>query len=98
MPGAAHAFCQLGALSGHQTVALDRIGVSVSSDAVGEAATTVGWVSAAADVDPVEPGRVPFADASPARVREALTPEDTAEFDRQWRALMVRATDRLDSV
>jgi Family of unknown function (DUF6247) len=71
-------------------------GVSVSSDAVFRAAATVGRVSAAADIGPVEPGRAPFADASPARVREALTAEDRASFDRQWRALMARATERLD--
>lgn len=67
-----------------------------SSDAVYRAAATVGQVSAAADVDPVEPGRVPFADASPAQIREALTAENAAAFDRQWRALMQRATERLD--
>lgn len=59
-------------------------------------ATTVGRVSAAAEVGPVQPGRMPFADASPARVREALTAEDRTVFDRQWRALMARATERLD--
>ena len=53
-------------------------------------------MSAAANVDPAGPGRVPFADASPAQIREALTAEDAAVFDRQWRALMVRATERLD--
>ena len=68
----------------------------MSSDPVGGVATTVGQVTAAADVDPVEPGRVPFADASPARVREALTAEDRAAFDQQWRVLMARATERLD--
>jgi uncharacterized protein DUF6247 len=68
----------------------------VSSDPVGGVATTVGQVTAAADVDPVEPDRVPFADASPARVREALTAEDRAAFDQQWRVLMARATERLD--
>jgi len=31
-------------------------------------------------------GRPPFADASPAQVRVALTPEDAAEFDKQWHA------------
>ena len=60
------------------------------------AATTVGRVSAAADIGPAEPVRVPFADASPAEVRAALTVEDAAAFDRQWRALMARATERLD--
>jgi hypothetical protein len=39
---------------------------------------------------------VPFADASPAEVRAALVPEDVAEFDRQWRAAMMRATEALD--
>ena len=53
-------------------------------------------MGAAADVGPVEPGRVPFADASPKRIREALTVEDRAEFDRQWQLLMARATERLD--
>jgi hypothetical protein len=53
-------------------------------------------VTAAADAGPAEPGRVPFADASPAEVREALTAEDAAAFDRQWRASMARATERLD--
>jgi hypothetical protein len=56
----------------------------------------VEQVSAAADAGPVEPGRAPFADASPARVRAALTAEDAVAFDRQWRALMARATERLD--
>ncbi len=40
--------------------------------------------------------RTPFADASPAQVRAALTPEDTAEFDRQWQEVMARATQELD--
>jgi Family of unknown function (DUF6247) len=68
----------------------------VSSAAALAAATSLDQVSAAADVGPVEPGRTPFADASPARVRAALTAEDAAAFDRQWRALMARATERLD--
>ena len=37
-----------------------------------------------------------FADASPAEVRAALVPEEAAEFDRQWREVMARATDTLD--
>jgi len=53
-------------------------------------------VSAAADAGPVEPERRPFADASPARVRAALTTEDAVAFDEQWRALMARATEQLD--
>jgi hypothetical protein len=53
-------------------------------------------VSAAADAGPAEPGRAPFADASPAQVRAALTSEDAAAFDQQWRTLMRRATERLD--
>jgi hypothetical protein len=60
------------------------------------AATTVGQVRAAADVGPAEPGRAPFADASPAQIRAALTAEDAEAFDRHWRALMQRATERLD--
>ena len=41
-------------------------------------------------------GRPPFADASPAQVRVALTPEDAAEFDKQWHAAMAAATESLD--
>src|SRR5581483_4202693 len=52
----------------------------------------------AAAAHPPEPGsgRPPFADASPARVRAALIPEDVVEFDRQWRAVMAAATESLD--
>lgn len=50
----------------------------------------------AAAAGPAESGRPPFAEASPARIREALTPEDAAEFDRHWRSLMQRATEQLD--
>lgn len=46
--------------------------------------------------DPQGPGRPPFADASPARIREALTPEDATAFDRHWQQVMQRATERLD--
>lgn len=38
----------------------------------------------------------PFAEASPARVRAALIPEEAAEFDRQWADVMARATRDLD--
>lgn len=55
-----------------------------------------GGVTAAAEEPWPAAGRVPFADASPAQVRAALTPEDAAEFDRQWRATMARATEALD--
>jgi hypothetical protein len=48
-----------------------------------------------ADASP-GPGRPPFADASPARIRAALTAEDAEAFDRQWRRLMARATETLD--
>jgi Family of unknown function (DUF6247) len=37
-----------------------------------------------------------FADASPAEVRGALIPEEAAEFDQQWRAVMSRAIETLD--
>lgn len=71
-------------------------GTHVSLDAVVAAVATVEQVSAAADTGPVDPGRAPFADASPARVRAALTAEDAAAFDRQWQAVMARATEQLD--
>lgn len=50
----------------------------------------------AAAADPAGPRRSPFTGASPARIREALTEEDAAAFDRQWRTLMGQATERLD--
>ncbi len=59
------------------------------------AGTTLGGVTAAA-AGPVEPDRIPFGDASPARIRDALTAEDAVAFDRHWQALMRRATERLD--
>ncbi|MGH3916963.1 MAG: DUF6247 family protein [Pseudonocardiaceae bacterium] len=37
-----------------------------------------------------------FGDASPAEVRAALIPEEAAEFDQQWCAVMARATETLD--
>jgi hypothetical protein len=37
-----------------------------------------------------------FADASPARLRAALTPEAAGEFDDQWRDVMARATESFD--
>lgn len=52
-------------------------------------------MTAAAQPPPDPPG-VPFADASPAQVRAALTTEDAAEFDRQWQEVMARATRELD--
>lgn len=54
-----------------------------------------GGVTAAA-AEPSGSGRSPFAGASPARIRAALTPQDAVSFDRQWRALMARATEQLD--
>ena len=38
----------------------------------------------------------PFANATPADIRAALTSEDAALFDEHWRAAMQRATERLD--
>jgi hypothetical protein len=52
-------------------------------------------MTAAPDSRP-EPPEQPFAGASPAQVRAALTPEDVARFDRQWHAAMRVATDTLD--
>lgn len=51
--------------------------------------------AAASGAEPAR-GRPPFADASPAQVRAALTPDDVTEFDRQWRAAMATATETLD--
>jgi hypothetical protein len=52
-------------------------------------------MTAAAEPEPSRT-RPPFADASPAEVRTALIPEEAAEFDRQWRDVMARATQQLD--
>ena len=54
-------------------------------------------VTAAATPGP-RPGRSggSFSDATPAEVRAALIPEETAEFDKQWREVMARATETLD--
>lgn len=38
----------------------------------------------------------PFADASPAEVRAALIPEEAAEFERDWRAVLAKAAETLD--
>lgn len=43
-----------------------------------------------------QPGRRPFADATPAQIRDALGDEQAAEFARQWRDVLDRAKDRLD--
>lgn len=53
-------------------------------------------MTAAAAHPPGGAGGPPFADASPARVRAALIPEEADEFDRQWREAMARATESLD--
>ena len=50
----------------------------------------------AATAGSLGPVRRPFADATPAQVRAALTAEDAEAFDEQWRTLMQRATERLD--
>lgn len=39
--------------------------------------------------------KAPFADASPAQIREAILPEDRPEFDRQWRDALNAAADAL---
>jgi hypothetical protein len=57
--------------------------------------TIISPVTAASAGSP-QPGRPPFVDATPAQIRDALTPEDVTEFDRQWRKVMNQATDRLD--
>jgi hypothetical protein len=43
-----------------------------------------------------EPRRAAFLDASASEIRAALTPEDAAAFDSQWRAALTRAMDSLD--
>jgi len=58
-------------------------------------AVIVGNVTAAS-AGSSPPGRPPFADATPAQIRHALTPPDAAEFDRQWREIMNQATELLD--
>jgi hypothetical protein len=55
-----------------------------------------GMTAAPVPAPDQESGRPPFEDATPARVRAALTPEDVEEFDRQWRAAMAAATESLD--
>lgn len=55
----------------------------------------MGQVTAPAP-NPPDRARPPFAEASPAQIRAALTPDDAAAFDRQWQTLMQRATERLD--
>lgn len=50
----------------------------------------------AAAAGPPQRGRAPFADATPAQIRDALSEPDAADFARQWRAVMDRARDRLD--
>ena len=37
-----------------------------------------------------------FRDASPREIRDALIPEEAAEFDQQWQASMAKATETLD--
>jgi hypothetical protein len=57
----------------------------------------VSGVTAAATPGPRHGRSGPsFSDASPAEVRAALIPEEAAEFDLQWRALMAKATETLD--
>jgi hypothetical protein len=60
---------------------------------VGVGGYRVPMSAEASSSGPVSP---PFADASPAQVRAALSAEDAAAFDRQWRRLMARATETLD--
>jgi hypothetical protein len=52
-------------------------------------------VTAAPEHAPAPQGP-PFASASPAEVRAALTPEDATVFDEQWRTAMLTATETLD--
>lgn len=54
------------------------------------------WPMSAAVADGAGSSGPPFANASPAQIRTALTSEDAAAFDEHWRAVMRRATDSLD--
>lgn len=56
--------------------------------------TVIDMTAAAAHPPPGQ--GPPFADASPAQVRAALIPEEAAEFERQWREVITRATESLD--
>jgi len=53
-------------------------------------------MTAAATPEPRRGAGLTFADASPAQLRAALIPEEAAEFEREGRAVMARATDALD--
>lgn len=53
-------------------------------------------MTAAAAEHSDRPVRPPFSDASPAEVRAALSAQDAAAFDRQWRSAMATATETLD--
>lgn len=53
-------------------------------------------MTAAATPEPRRGAGRSFADASPAQVRAALIPEEAAEFEREWGAVMASATERLD--
>ncbi|WP_092531029.1 DUF6247 family protein [Amycolatopsis arida] len=53
-------------------------------------------MTAQSSPDPRRHAGTPFGGASPAEIRAALIPEEAAEFDQQWRAVMARATETLD--
>jgi hypothetical protein len=54
-------------------------------------------VTAAATPEPRHGrGGPKFADASPAELHAALIPEEAAEFEREWRAVLARAAETLD--
>jgi len=56
----------------------------------------VAATAAAAAQPQPGPRRPPFVDVSPAEVHAALIPEEAAEFNRQWREVMAKATQALD--
>jgi hypothetical protein len=57
---------------------------------------TIGSRATTASAGSSPPDRPPFVDTTPAQIRDALTPEDTAKFDHERREVMNQATDRLD--
>jgi hypothetical protein len=52
--------------------------------------------AAASSVPPGDDRARTWAEATPAEVRSALTPESADEFDQQWRAALARAAETYD--
>jgi uncharacterized protein DUF6247 len=74
----------------------DRAGLAMRIRARSSAPPAIVRPVTAAAEGPPQPRRPPFADATPAQIRDALGDHEAAEFAEQWRAAMDRARDRLD--